>query len=101
MNLHPIYALVFASLMVPVVAIAAPPQMLEDFHGTFCYLQWDGGPRPIPTDVPIRAIFQGMSKCADTNPEKIEITATKVNIPSISVSCVVRQVTNSMSAPGV
>ena len=93
MNLHPIYALVMASLVVPAVAIAAPPQMPEEFQGTWCYRGNDGLPSPIPTDVSIRAIFEGMATCADTNPEKIEITATKVNIPTISVSCVVRQVT--------
>jgi hypothetical protein len=94
MNLPPIYALVIASLIVPAVAIAAPPQMPEDFQGTFCYLEKERGlPSPIPTDVAIRAIFEGMATCADTNPEKIEITATKVNIPAISVSCVVHQVT--------
>jgi hypothetical protein len=44
MNLHPIYALVIASLMVLAVALAlvadralaAEPQMPEDFQGTWC-----------------------------------------------------------------
>jgi hypothetical protein len=60
MNTHPIYALFIASLMAPAVAIAAPPQIPEDFQGTFCYLEESGLPSPIPTDVAIRAIFGGM-----------------------------------------
>jgi hypothetical protein len=44
MNLHPIYALATTSLMVPAVALtlmagralAAEPQMPENFHGTWC-----------------------------------------------------------------
>ena len=81
------------SLMAPTVAIAAPPQMPEDFHGTYCHLDEGGQPSPIPTDVSIQLIFEGMSKCADTNSEKMEITATKIDIPAIALSCAVRQVT--------
>jgi hypothetical protein len=100
MNLHPIYTLVIASLMVPAVALAlmadralaAEPQMPESFHGTWC-------------SNPGAALgFRGFSSyssgpCDADYPEgsEIEITATEitaeVNHPAVPMSCVVRQVT--------
>jgi hypothetical protein len=107
MNLHSIYALVIASLMAPAVALAlmadralaAEPQMPEDFQGTGCYNK-SATPTGVTTAAAIRTILgQIRTGCVikpgpDPDPEiEIEITATKVNIPAISVSCVVRQVT--------
>jgi hypothetical protein len=123
MNLHPIYALVIASLMVPAVALAlmadralaAEPQMPESFQGTWCYNE-----RPIPTGVAtaaaIRTILEQMrhSPNCGIKPDhpgpdpqiEIEITATEVKaigafadhtrlepIPAFPLSCVVRRVT--------
>jgi hypothetical protein len=123
MNLHPIYALVIASLMVPAVALAlmadralaAEPQMPESFQGTWCYNE-----RPIPTGVAtaaaIRTILERMRhspncgiKPDHPGPDRqieIEITATEVKaigafadhtrlepIPAFPLSCVVRRVT--------
>jgi len=58
MNRHPIYALIIGSLMVPAVALAfmadralaAEPQMPEDFQGRWCgslksHLYYDRDPR--------------------------------------------------------
>jgi len=59
-------------------ALAAEPQMPEDFQGTWCL---DGD---LSTNEPT------FPPCAETQAE-IEITATKVNSPA--ASCVVRQVT--------
>ena len=85
--LHPIYALVIASLMVPAVALAlmadsalaAEPQMPENFQNTWC-LNGDLSNEPTLTAIP----------CSETQVE-VEITATKVNFPA--ASCVVRKVT--------
>ena len=85
--LHPIYALVIASLMVPAVALAlmagralaAEPQMPENFQNTWC-LNGDLSNEPTLTAIP----------CSETQVE-VEITATKVNFPA--ASCVVSKVT--------
>src|SRR5215470_499264 len=91
--LESIYALVIASLMVPAVplalmadrALAAEPQMPEDFRGTWCGSD----------NASLRGEF-GLYSCPADDSE-IEITATgvtaEVGNPAIPVSCVVRQVT--------
>jgi hypothetical protein len=85
----------FASLMVPAVALAlmadralpAEPQMPESFQGTWC----------VPSDSTGRLaeLLSDVVSCLklDTVPEiEIEITATNVNSPAISMSCMVRQI---------
>jgi hypothetical protein len=98
----PIYALIIASLMVPAVALAlmvdralaAEPQMPESFQGPWCsndnkpFLELDEPPSYRPLDQPPA---YGVPPC-DLSIQ-IEITATKVNIPTAPMSCVVRQVT--------
>src|SRR5262245_58653332 len=91
--LESIYALVIAPLMVPAVplalmaelALAAEPQMPEDFRGTWCGSD----------NASLRGEF-GLYSCSADDSE-IEITATgvtaEVGNPAIPVSCVVRQVT--------
>jgi hypothetical protein len=82
----PIYALVIASLLAPAVALALmggcalAAEMPKDFQGTWCTTsdtlkEWAG------------------YEAADCQDNFVEITATKVSIPTLSVSCVVRQVT--------
>jgi hypothetical protein len=78
----------FASLMVPTVALALmgdralAVEMPKDFQGTWCtgsdtLKDWGGY----------------NTEGADCQDNSVEITATKVSIPALSVSCVVRQVT--------
>jgi hypothetical protein len=62
-------------------ALAAEPQMPEDFQGTWC-LNGDLSNEPTLTVIP----------CSETQAE-VEVAATKVNIPDIPMSCIVRQVT--------
>jgi hypothetical protein len=114
-------ALVIASLMVPAVALAlmadhalaAEPQMPEDFQGIWC-----GGPLgfhepssyhscPTKRSDPDADCYDPnnarntywlpacvMEPDPDLDPNiKIEITATGVNFPAISTSCVVREIT--------
>jgi hypothetical protein len=67
-------------------APAAEPQMPESFQGIWCYSTGTLGfhgpssyyPGPCPEEAP--------------DPNQIEITATKVNDPSIPLSCIVHQV---------
>jgi hypothetical protein len=87
----PICALVIALLMVPTVTLALmadralAAEMPKDFRGTWCTSShtlkddWD-------------AYNAEGADCSDDY-SSVEITATKVSIPALSVSCVVRQVT--------
>jgi hypothetical protein len=83
----PIYALVIASLIVPTVAVALmgdralAVEMPKHFQGIWC------------TDSDTLKDWSGYSDGADCQKNSVEITATKVSIPALSVSCVVRQVT--------
>jgi hypothetical protein len=86
-----IYALVIASLMAPAVALALmgdcalAAQMPKEFQGTWCTnsdtLKKDWG-----------AYNAEDADCQD-NYSSVEITATEVKSPALSISCVVRQVT--------
>jgi hypothetical protein len=87
MNLYPIYAFVIAALILAVAlalmadgALAA--EMPKDFQGTWC------------TSSDTLKDWAGYnSEGADCQDNSVEITATNVGIPALSVSCVVRQVT--------
>ena len=77
MNLHPIYALVIASLMVPAVALALmadralteESQMPESFQGTWCYI------RDVFHGFPWGTAYQS-SPCPKLDPSPIEIEIT-------------------------
>jgi len=117
---HPIYAVLIASFIPAVAlafmadrALAAEPQMPEDFQAIWC-----GGPLgfhepssyhscPTKRSDPDADCYDPnnarntywrpacvMEPDPDLDPNiKIEITATGVNFPAISMSCVVRQIT--------
>jgi hypothetical protein len=120
MNLHPICALVIASLMVPAVALAlmadralaAEPQMPEYFKGTWCSSDTFGFRKPssyYPGPCPGRCydqngnagiIFRGSCVIIGEHNPKIEIeiaateiTTAELDSSAIPMSCVVRQVT--------
>ena len=84
-----IYALVIASRMIPAVVVALmagcalAAEMPKDFQGTWCT-----GSDTLKDDW--AAYNTEDTDCQDNS---VEITATKVSIPALSVSCVVRQVT--------
>jgi len=91
-----IYALVIASLMVPAVALALmgdralAAEMPKDFQGTWCTSN-----NTLKDDW--SAYNTEGADCQDSS--SVEIIATGVKSPALSVSCVVRQSPNSMSAP--
>jgi hypothetical protein len=85
-------SLIIASLMVPAVALAlmadralaAEPQMPEDFQGTWCtssdtLKNWS-------------AYNPDGADCQD-NDSSVEITATELKSSALSMSCIVRKVT--------
>jgi hypothetical protein len=84
----PIYALVIASLIVPAVALALmadcalAAEMPKDFQGTWC----------TNSDTLKGNWLPGGADCQD-NYSSVEITATEVKSPGLSISCVVRKVT--------
>src|SRR5262245_6345508 len=90
--LHPIYALVIASLMVPAVALAlmagralaAEPQMPEDFQGSWC------AERGTLKDTFAEGAYGVGPDCGNFN--SFEVTATGVKSPALSASCTVRKV---------
>src|SRR5215470_2723467 len=87
----PIYALVIASLMVPTVVVALmadcalAAEMPKDFHDTWCTSSdtlkgnWDA--------------YNTEGADCEGDFSSVEITATEVKSPALSVSCVVRKVT--------
>ena len=87
----PIYALVIALLMVPTVVVALmadcalAAEMPKDFQGTWCTssdtLKDDWG------------AYNTEGADCEGNYSSVEITATGVKSPALSVSCVVRKVT--------
>jgi hypothetical protein len=87
----PIYALVIALLMVPTVVVALmadcalAAEMPKDFHGTWCTssdtLKDDWG------------AYNTEGADCEGNYSSVEITATGMKSPALSVSCVVRKVT--------
>jgi hypothetical protein len=85
---HPIYALVIAPLVAPAVALALvgdralASEMPKDFQGTWCTSS-----HTLKDDW---HAYEG-ADCSDDY-SSVEITATKVSIPALSMSCVVRQV---------
>jgi hypothetical protein len=85
----PIYAHVIASLMVPAVALASmgdralAVEMPKYFQGTWC----------TDSDITLKDWSGYNPDGADCPDLSVEITATKVSIPALSMSCVVRQVT--------
>jgi hypothetical protein len=100
MNLHPIYALVIASRMVPAVALAlmadrtlaAEPQMPKDLQGIWCSYGGTLGDE---------SAGYYREPCNNPNSERLEmeITATEVTAETETgnlvapISCVVRQIT--------
>jgi hypothetical protein len=90
--LESIYALVIGSLMVPAVplalmadsALAAEPQIPEDFQGTWCT------ERGTLTDTFAEGAYGGGPDCGNFN--SFEVTATGVKSPALSASCTVRKV---------
>src|SRR5262249_20729480 len=111
--LHPIYALVIASLMVPAVplalmadcALAAEPQMPEDFQGTWCA---DAGVPGLYAPsvysyrniIPCKSPRLPPSASAEGSPlVEIEVTSTQVNSRGARVSCEVRKVTQFDMCP--
>ena len=81
----------FASLMVPAVALASmgdralAAEMPKDFQGTWC----------TSNDTLMKDDWSAYNQGADCqdNDSSVEITATEVKSPALSISCVVRKVT--------
>ena len=85
-----IYALVIAPLVAPVALAlvgdcALATEMPKDFQGTWCTSS-----RTLKDDW--HAYDTEGADCSDDY-STVEITATKVSIPALSISCLVRQVT--------
>jgi hypothetical protein len=90
-------ALVIASLRVPAVALALmadcalAAEMPKDFQGTWCTDSdtlkddWHANPGGCRTE--------GKEEAIQGNWSSVEITATEVKSPALSISCVVRKVT--------
>ena len=98
-----IYALVIALLIVPAVALALigdralAAEIPKDFRGTWCTrsnttLKDDWSAYYSSTE-------DAIADCLQNNYSIVETTATKVSIPALSVSCVVRQVTKFDACP--
>src|SRR5213080_1752683 len=76
------HLLLIAAALLALTGGASSVEMPKDFRGTWC------------TDSDILKDWGGYnSEGADCQDNSVEVTATKVSIPALSVSCVVRQVT--------
>jgi hypothetical protein len=101
--LHPIYALVIASLMVPAVALALmagralAAEMPKEFQGNSFQRPWCSTDilKELKDDLDaardIRTVSNGEPSDCEDKRDSVEITATGVRSPT--VSCVVRKVT--------